>query len=364
MVGFWNLTYPLPKVILKFLSCRERLVSFHKRRTMTSIVALCQMENNQESDFFAFLAEKEPLKTKEGKPYLRVAFRDASRTVRFPIWSDVPIYKEFQALKPGTFCKLRAMYRITSFGPQLDIRQIREANSDDKKDGFDPHLLRPVSSLPLESMFNEILNIAAKQLGKGPLLNLVTKIFKENRDALLVGVAARQHHHTFCGGLLEHTLSVTKIAVALVDHYHTMYAEYKKEISRPLVVAGAILHDIGKVREFGHNTASPRHSVEGELIGHSLLGRDMVREAAQGFDIPSSTRTHLEHIIISHQRFADWGAPKPPMSLEAMLVHHADSCDALVGCFRNAFGQDDSEFELTSKKNVVGYPLLKPKHNV
>jgi len=326
-----------------------------------TIVALSQLENNQEADFFALLTEKELLKTNKGKPYLMVAFRDTLRVVRFPIWSDVPIYKEFTTLRPGMFCKLRAMYRITNFGPQLDIRRIREVNDGDAKEGFEPTLLRPISQFPVESMFDEMLGIAAKQLGKGPLLNLVTKIFKENRDMLLIGVAARYHHHTFSGGLLEHTLSVTKIAVAMVDHYHATYSECKKEISRPLVVAGAILHDIGKVREFTHQVASPRHSTEGELIGHMLLGRDMVREAAQGLNLPPMMLTHLEHIIISHQRFPDWGAPKPPMSLEAMLVHHADSCDAMVGCFRNAFRQDDGEFELTSKKNVVGYPLLKPR---
>ena len=326
-----------------------------------SIVALSQMENNQEADFFALLAEKEWRQTKEGKPFLKVAFRDAFRIVRFPVWSDLPIYKEFKPLKPGTFCKLRAMYRLTAYGEQLDIRRIRPVNDGDAKEGFEPHLLRPASQFPLESMFDEILSIASKQLGKGPLLNLITKIFKENRNALLIGVAARHHHHTFCGGLLEHTLSVTKIAVALADHYHTMYAECRKEFSKPLVVAGAILHDIGKVREFTHETASPRHSVEGELIGHSLLGRDMIREAAQGLNLPPSERTHLEHIVISHQRFPDWGAPKPPMSLEAMLVHHADSCDALIGCFRNAFTQEGGESEFTSKKNVIGYPLLRPE---
>ena len=326
----------------------------------SATVVLSQMENNQEGDFFALLAEKELRQTKSGKPYLMVAFRDTFRVVRFPVWSDVPIYKEFKPLKPGTFCKLRAVFRITKYGQQLDIRQIRQVNEGDAKHGFESHLLRPASQFSLESMFGEILDIAAGQLGKGPLLNLVTKIFKENRDALLIGVAGRRHHHTFCGGLLEHTLSVTKIAVALVDHYHAMYAEYKTEISRPLVGAGAILHDIGKVREFTHDVASPRHSMEGELIGHMLLGRDMVREAAVGLNLPPSVQLHLEHIIISHQRFADWGAPKPPMSLEALLVHHADSCDALVGCFHNAFSQGDGDPELTSKKNAIGYPLLKP----
>lgn len=326
-----------------------------------SLVALHELENNQEGIFFALLSEKELLKTKEGKPYLRVVFRDAYREIRFPIWSDVSIYSEFKTLKAGTFCKLRAVYKTSQYGPQLEIHQIRPVNDGDVKDGFDPLLLRAKSLFPLEEMFDELQEIAARQLGKGKLHQLVTKILKDHRAALQSAVASRQHHHCYIGGLLEHTLSVTKIAIALLNHYEAMYPNRKKEISRPLTVAGAILHDIGKLREYEPETGSTHHSTEGELIGHSVLGRDLIREAAQIVQLEPEQRTFLEHIVLSHQRFSDWGAAKPPMSLEAMLVHHADSCDALVGCFWNIFSQDTTEQELTSKKNVIGYPLLKPK---
>ena len=154
---------------------------------------------------------------------------------------------------------------------------------------------------------------------------------------------------------------MAKIAATLVDHYHKMYPQRKEEISRPLVVAGAILHDIGKIREYEPQLGSLQHSVEGELIGHAILGRDMLREAAKEFELEQPIQTHLEHIIVAHQRFPDWGAAKPPMSLEAMIVHHADSCDALLGCFWTIFSQDSSEHPLTGKKNVIGYPLLKPE---
>jgi 3'-5' exoribonuclease len=333
-----------------------------------SIVALHEMEPNQEADFFALLSEKELLKTKQGKPYLQVVFRDAFREVRFPVWSDAVAYKEIRNFKPGTFCKLRAMYVITpnpkfGFNERLEIRRIRPVTDDDAKDGFDPIALRPKSPLPLEKMFEELQRIAANQLGKGNLFNLVTKILKDHRAGILTCVAARQHHHCYIGGLLEHTLSVTKIAVALVDHYHNTYPERKENISRGLVVAGAILHDVGKVREYEPELGSLRHSTEGELIGHALLSRDLIREAAKEIKLEPAIQTRLEHIVVAHQRFPDWGAAKPPMSLEAMIVHHADSCDALLGCFWNTFSQDMTDYELTSKKNVLGYPLLKPNKN-
>ena len=322
------------------------------------IVPLHEMVPNQEADVFALLAEKEPTKTKEGKPFLWVTFRDDKRSVRFPIWSDTPVYKEMKTLKTGTHCKLRATYRITTFGPQLEIHRIRAVEKEDTQEGFTPTLLTPDSA---EKMFDELQRLAEQQLGKDKLHQLVAKILIEYRDTLLFGVASRQHHHNYIGGLVEHTLSVAKIAVALVNHYHKMYPDREKDISRPLVVAGAILHDIGKAREYEPNVGSHQHSVAGELIGHAILGRDIVRDAAQGLELDPAVQTHLEHIIVSHQRFSDWGAAKPPMSLEAMIVHHADSCDALIGCLWNTFVQDPADHGITSKKNPIGYPLLKPR---
>jgi len=322
------------------------------------IIPLHELEPNQEADVFALLSEKEPAKTKEGKPYLWVTFRDARRAIRFPVWSDAVIFKEIKALKTGTYCKLRTTYRITSRGPHLEIHRIRAVEEADTSDGLNPVLPTPASA---EKMFEELQTAAKQHLGKAPLHQLVTKILKEYRNALLFGVASRQHHHNYIGGLLEHTLSVTNIAIALVDHYHEMYPEREQNISRPLVVTGAILHDIGKVREYEPHLGSHQHSVVGELMGHAILGRDIVREAAQGIELDPVVQTHLEHIIISHQRFPDWGAAKPPMSLEAMIVHHADSCDALIGCCWNIFSQDSTEQGMTGKKNVLGYPLLVPR---
>ena len=325
------------------------------------IVHLYELEPNQEADVFALLTEKELAKTKEGKPYFRVTFRDAHREVRFPVWSDTVLYKEIKALKTGTACKLRTVYRIDrNFGPQLDIHKIREVEDADVHDGYDPVRLRPASPFSADVMFDDLQALVEQHLGNGTLSHLVTKVLKEHRATLLSGVASRQHHHSYIGGLLEHTLSVTKIAIALVDHYHEMYQERKNDISRSLVVAGAILHDIGKVREYEPQVGSQQHSVSGELIGHAILGRDIVREVAKECELEPAVQSHLEHIIVAHQRFPDWGAAKPPMSLEAMIVHHADSCDALLGCFWNIFSQDPTEHPLTGKKNVIGYPLLKP----
>ncbi|MDR3110175.1 MAG: HD domain-containing protein [Planctomycetaceae bacterium] len=277
----------------------------------STIVSLHELEPNQDAVFFAILAEKETLETKGGKPYLRITVKDARREVKFPVWSADAVYPEIKKIPAGTYCKMQAVYRVSQFGPQLEIRKIRPAEISDEKDGFDPLLLRPHSSLPLDAMWDELKTFAAKQLGKSTLLNIVTKILTENRAFLEAGVASRHHHHNYIGGLLEHTLSVSKIAAALVDHYQKMYPHKKDEIARPIVVTAAVLHDIGKIREYEPEIGSPVHSVEGELLGHAILGRDIFREAAKEFGLDAPTQMHIEHIIVSHQRYADWGAAKP-----------------------------------------------------
>ena len=323
-------------------------------------VQLSKMETGHECDVFALLAEKEMLTTKDGKPYIRVNFRDAIREIRFPIWSDTQIYEDCkQNWETGEFYKLRAVYRVTKYGPHLDIHKLRPVVDADKLEGFDPTQCRPSSRFAPESMHDEILALAKTHCGKGKLYQLVVQVFKKNRNAILDTAAARNHHHVFFGGLLEHTLMVTKTAAFLADMYLTNYPELRTRLSKPLVVAGAIFHDIGKIRELRYDVVTAHHTTEGDLIGHAVLGRDFVRDFGREVELEPEIQMQLEHIIISHQRFADWGAPKPPMSLEALLVAHADSCDAMFGTYCRVIEKDDMPGEITSRKNILGYALFK-----
>lgn len=335
------------------------------------ILPLAELESGVESDAFVLLVKKELQHTKDGKQYYKVVFRDAIRELpTVPIWSDSPHFLDCQKeWTTGHFYKIRVVLRSTkAFGQQLEVRRLREVTELDKRDGFDPNACRPTSPFSSESMYDEILAIAKTHLGKGKLLNLITRIFKDNRKALLERAASRHHHHTVIGGLLEHTLTVLKIAVFLADYYTTTYSKdaiphspSSVAFSKPLVVAGAILHDLGKIREMMCESVVSTHTVEGELIGHSVLGRDLVRDYAKEVELDEPTRIHLEHIVLSHQRFPDWGAPKPPMSLEALLVHSADSTDALFGAYQNALLQEEgtSESEITTRKGPLGFPLFR-----
>lgn len=319
------------------------------------LVALSAMENGQEADLFALLSAKEELKTRDGKPYFRVAFRDARREVSFPIWNDSSWAEACRRdWNTGVCYKLRAVYRDTSYGPQLDIRKIREACEGDASDGYHPSMFLPRSRFDPQTMFDELLELGRRHIDDDALRDLVISIFEANREQLLTLPAATRNHHAFVGGFLEHVLSVTRLAVQLAEKYDNYYPDLRPRLNRALVVAGAMLHDIGKLRELQwQDDGAAAYTASGSLVGHILQGRDIVREAATGRKIDAGMLLRLEHIIVSHQRLPEWGSPKPPMTPEAMLVHYADDLDAKYNMLVAILADDATPGPFTSKKNVL-----------
>ena len=322
------------------------------------IVKLSEMSPGQEADLFLLMTVKEELKTKTGKPYFRVGFRDGGREVSFPIWGDSPWAVDCRdRWNPGVFYKLRAVYQETGFGPQLEIRKIREVVDADAADGFDPTFLLPRTRFDPQQMFDELRTIAQQRIGNAALRRLVESLLTTHREMWLVHPAARRNHHAYVGGLVEHTLSVTRTCVYLADKYAEYYPEMRPPLDKDLVVAGGILHDIGKMREMEQRPEGAAHTPEGSLIGHILIGRDMVREAAAGLKgneaLDADTLLRLEHLIIAHQGRPDWGSPKLPMTPEALLVHYADDIDAKFSMMAAILAEDANPGPLTSKKNVL-----------
>jgi 3'-5' exoribonuclease len=324
------------------------------------LTSLCELADGQEGDFFALLTAKEELTTKNGKPYFKVGFRDARREVSFPIWQDSPWAAECRdSWSPGVFYKLRAVYRETGYGPQLEIRKIREVTESDAADGFDPAMCRPQSRFAPPEMFDQVLAIAREQIEDTSVRNLVVSILTGNHDALLSCPAARHHHHAFAGGLLEHTLSVARTCAYLAEKYAEYYPQMQPPLDKDLVVAGAILHDIGKLRELKQQPEATTYTPEGALIGHLLMGRDMIREAAAEAGLDAEKRLRLEHLAIAHQRLPEWGSPKPPMTPEALIVHYADDLDAKYNMLFTILRDDTTPGPLTSKRNVLMQQLFR-----
>lgn len=325
-----------------------------------SIVRLCEMEPDQEGDLFVLLSGKEELRTREGKPYFRVTFRDAFREVSFPIWDNSPLAADCrQQWTPGAYYKIRAVYRETNYGPQLDIRKIREVTEADACDGFDPWMCLARSRFAPEEMFEELSQITRAKIPAGPLRRTVELLMTEHRDKLLAYPAARRHHHAFVAGLLEHMLSMTRTCVWLAEKYAAKYPDMKPPLDQGLVVAGAILHDIGKLQELQQEPTDTLYTACGALLGHLLLGRDMVRQAAAKTGLDADTLLRLEHAIIAHQRLPEWGSPKPPMTPEALIIHYADDLDAKFDMIYSILRDDKTPGPLTSEKNLLRHRIYR-----
>ncbi|MGH7127638.1 MAG: HD domain-containing protein, partial [Planctomycetaceae bacterium] len=201
------------------------------------------------------------------------------------------------------------------------------------------------------------LRLAQEHVTDGPLRRLVVELLEEHREQLCRIPAAARNHHAFSGGYLEHVLSVTKTAVYLAEKYAAHYPRMNPPLSKPLVVAGAILHDIGKLLELDARPQGTDYTPRGRLIGHILLGRDLVRDkAAEIPDFDPEWLLRLEHIIVSHQNLPEWGSPIPPHTPEALLVHNADDIDAKFHMMAFALDEetaDDDEPEFTSRSNAL-----------
>jgi 3'-5' exoribonuclease len=326
------------------------------------LLTLAEMNPGQEADVFAMLSAKEELTAKNGKPYFKVSFRDGGREMTFPVWNDSPWAADCRdAWTPGVFYKLRAVLRETNFGPQLEIRKIRETTDADAADGFDPRMCLPHSRFDPEAMFNELLSIVQKRIEPSALRKLVETLLVNHREEWLTFPAARRNHHAFVAGLLEHTLSVTRTCVYLADKYAEYYPEMEPPLDKSLAIAGAILHDIGKFQEYDCRPEGASYSAEGALIGHMLLGRDLIRDAARDCPIDPETLLRLEHAVIAHQRLPEWGAPKPPMTPEALLIHYADDTDAKFHMMVQVLREDANPGPVTSKKNVLAQHVYRGK---
>ncbi len=322
--------------------------------------ALSELVSDEENDTFALLSSKEELTTRDGKPYWMVTFRDAQVEFTFPIWCDSPwaaACREQWAV--GTFYKLRVVRRETRYGPQLEIHRIRETVDQDRADGFDPLMCLPQSRFPAEELFQRLEALVQKEIKSPSVLQLLVMILHTFRESILALPAARSHHHAYVGGWLEHTLSVTETCVFLADKYIQLYPDMKPPLDRDLVIAGAVLHDIGKLRELEFQITTTEYSPEGALLGHIVLGRDFVRDFAPKAGLDSEQQLRLEHLIIAHQRLAEWGSPRPPMTPEALIVHFADDLDAKFHMFWKALQHDSKEGPLTSDRNPLRQAIFR-----
>jgi 3'-5' exoribonuclease len=211
-------------------------------------------------------------------------------------------------------------------------------------------------------MFDELRSLAEKHIADAPLRRLTLTLLDRHAEPLKRVPATQRHFYPFRAGLLEHLLSVTHISLNLAETFAARYTELKPPLNRDLVVAGAILHDLGRVQEFTDDPVSPQPTVSGRLVGHVALGRDLVRDAAreQG-DVDPELLLLLEHIILSHLALPEWGSPRLPLIPECLIIHHADDLDAKLEMYVRCLSKDRETGPFTARDAVLGKQLLKSR---
>src|SRR5260370_25402955 len=209
-------------------------------------------------------------------------------------------------------------------------------------------------------MFAELVNLAETNLADLPLRKLVLTLLERHAESLKRLPATLKNFHPFRGGLLEHILSVTHSCLQLVEKYSAHYPDLQPPLNRDLVVAGAILHDIGRVVEFSDDPVSTQATVPGRLLWHIILGRDLVRDAArdQG-DIDPELLQLLEHLIVTHLNLPEWGSPRLPLVPECLILHHADDPDAKLEMYARCLSRDQEDGPFTARDPVLGKQLYK-----
>lgn len=162
----------------------------------------------------------------------------------------------------------------------------------------------------------------------GPLKDLAIA-FMESRffPAFCISPAAQYMHQNYPGGLMEHSLGVAHICLNI--------AKLHKEVNRSLIIAGALFHDIGKIKELCIK-AGIQYTDEGKLLGHTVLGIQILSEIMEGFDMPPGLKNQILHMVASHHGKHEWQAPVRPKFLEAMILHLADMMDAEIWKFKSA----------------------------
>lgn len=319
--------------------------------TSAGVVRLSDLRPDQEAECFAALVRKVPGTTYKKERFLKCYFRDKRVVLEAPLWADSRWLKQAEGWPVGEAFRLHVRATATpKYGLQLEILNIRVAIPEDEEDGFDFFDLVESSERSPDEMWRSLEKIIEIYIEDEHVRRLVESILEANRDLFSRMQAAANFHHSYTGGLLEHVWSMSRVASFVARHYAQYYHRLNPPLNCSVIVAATILHDIGKLRELQYHPVEARYTKEGSLIGHVLMGRDMVREAAREIDgFPEETLLLLEHAILAHHGKREFGAPILPQTIEALIVSYIDDLDAKINVAAHKLLNSDGDAEFTDR---------------
>ena len=257
--------------------------------------------------------QKQSAMTKNGKPYDNVILQDKTGVLDGKIWDPNSLgIDDFDTLD-----YIDVVGDVTTFAGamQLNIKRVRKASEGE----YNPADYLPVSENSTDDMYGQILNMI-KTVKNEYLSALLNKLFVEDKEFLKSfqeHSAAKTVHHGFIGGLMEHTLSVTKLCDYMANAYPLL--------KRDLLITAALLHDVGKTKELSSFPLND-YTDEGQLLGHIIIGAQMIHDLAKEIpNFPETLENQLVHCILAHHGELEYGSPKKPALAEAVALNLADN---------------------------------------
>lgn len=282
-------------------------------------------EGDRVSDIY-LCKHKQTAVTKNGKPYVNVILQDKTGTVDAKVWEPNSAgIEEFDTLD---YIEVYGDVNNFQGALQVNVKRARVCREGE----YDPANYLPVSRYNNDQMYKELLGLI-DSLENSYIKTLLQAFFVEDEAFIKKfrrSSAAKTMHHGFVGGLLEHTLSVTK----LCDYYCTRYPLLKRD----LLLAAAMFHDIGKTRELSLFPEND-YTDDGQLLGHIVIGCEMLDEKIRSIaGFPPVLASELKHCILAHHGEYEYGSPKKPALFEAVALNMADNTDAKLEMMTEIFG--------------------------
>jgi 3'-5' exoribonuclease len=283
-----------------------------------------RFENATVTTYFV-LSSMQVRDKKQGGQYLALIVSDRTGSLEARMWDDVADPIEF--CSEGCYVKVQGDISKYQGKFQITLKKLRLAAESE----IDPKDYQASTKFDVEEMWAELRGYVASFKDQD-LRRLVFAFLDDEQigPAFKAAPAAKRLHHAWLGGLLEHVVTLVRVCLAAVPFY--------PEVDPDLLVTGAILHDIGKVRELEWKS-SFSYSLEGQMVGHISIAQGMLREKVQALTppFPEKLRVLVEHMILSHHGKYEFGSPKLPMTPEAILLSALDDLEAKMQALRIVF---------------------------
>lgn len=282
---------------------------------------------------------KQQLKSRAGKNYLSLKLRDKTGSVDAKVWE---MNNDIKSFEENEYIKIDAIAIMYQNEIQLNVRKLRRSEEGE----YDPVDYIPSSEKNIDQMEKELLSYI-DTIDNLFVKRLLIEIFVNNKEInkkLKTHSAAKSIHHGYMGGFVEHTLSVTQICDFMSSRY--------KYIDRDILIASAMLHDIGKLEELSDFPIND-YTDDGQLLGHIYIGAELVgKSIAKINGFPKQLESLIKHCILSHHGEYEYGSPELPKIIEAFILHCADNMDAKTKAIEELIDSD------STLGNWVGYQKM------